>query len=442
MLEQVQGKILEGSCRTFEVHNAHALVEHRKHGPHKVTGIVHLLDLLPFGLTGFSRDGCGAALFGASSIIFDSSLHPFDLFVPLHLAFFDLLDEVFWLEDSSVRVHFHDVHVHELFLRNTFPSDDISHIYDAVISIVSIVVEEDVLRVVVGLVNHQQLGAVLLEVALLPARVVLRDDEGAVLLQSCELTGEGFDVVSYHFALVSLLNHVDLGDGFDSLCSSSDHDKFLHLVTRSVHRNLLGVVLDPEVLGIFRPVELDERSVVPSVEAGVLSAAEFVELVDYSIQVFAKTVERNRELLLLFAQVHNHTEEGWHQVVLALAKDALKHPAVIVALSDFFDLDRVIVLIILVDVGDLLFFVLHLEGSLFARNAELLSRALGQSQLLEQLLLGVLEFGARTAWFSETANFSHAGLSINRDQEVKPLWAILTYSTLGSLLPSSSLTDG
>jgi len=54
-------------------------------------------------------------------------------------------------------VHLNHVHVHVLSLVDLLASDDIAHINDAIIALIGVVVEPDVLRVVIRLVDQEQL---------------------------------------------------------------------------------------------------------------------------------------------------------------------------------------------------------------------------------------------------------------------------------------------
>jgi len=86
--------------------------------------------------------------------VFNSSLNSLDLEVSLFVSIFILLDEVLRLENSSVWVDLNDIHVHVFALWDLLARNDVSHIDDAVfITLISIVIEEDVLRVVVSLVH-------------------------------------------------------------------------------------------------------------------------------------------------------------------------------------------------------------------------------------------------------------------------------------------------
>ena len=54
-----------------------------------------------------------------------------------------------------MRVHLDDVHVHIFALRDFLSSDHIAYINYTIFAIISVVVEEDVLRVVISLINQE-----------------------------------------------------------------------------------------------------------------------------------------------------------------------------------------------------------------------------------------------------------------------------------------------
>ena len=72
-----------------------------------------------------------------------------DLFVSFCNCAFNQLYEVVRLENSTVGVHFDNVHVNELFEWQLLAGDNVSNIYDTVIVVVCIVIKEDVLSLVV-----------------------------------------------------------------------------------------------------------------------------------------------------------------------------------------------------------------------------------------------------------------------------------------------------
>ncbi len=72
---------------------------------------------------------------------FDSS----DFLVSLGLADFDHLDEVVRFRDSTVGLDSNNVHVHKMLVGESFASEDVSHIDDALVAFIRVIVKEDVL---------------------------------------------------------------------------------------------------------------------------------------------------------------------------------------------------------------------------------------------------------------------------------------------------------
>lgn len=173
---------LKRSRRSFEVDDAHALVEHRQDCAHQVLGVWQVLDLLPLSLFIVSL----RLLLACLSFVFDSCLYSGNFLVSLGFALFDFFDEVVRLGDCTVRVDLHNVHVHVFWLVDRLAGDDVSDINNAFITIISVVVEENMLRDVVALVDHQQLCIAVASAWLRPRRIVLLDCHAAVLLKSLQ----------------------------------------------------------------------------------------------------------------------------------------------------------------------------------------------------------------------------------------------------------------
>ena len=88
-------------------------------------------------------------------LVLDARLYALDLDVTLLVRIFVLFDEVFGLEDCSVRVHLDDIHVHIFALRDFLTSDHITYINYTIFTIISVVIEENVLCVVISLINKE-----------------------------------------------------------------------------------------------------------------------------------------------------------------------------------------------------------------------------------------------------------------------------------------------
>ena len=72
-----------------------------------------------------------------------------------------------------MRVNLYDVHVHIFALRDFLAGDHVAHVNYTVFAIVSVIVKEDVLRVVIGLVNEEEFGAAVLIIAGFPGGEVV-----------------------------------------------------------------------------------------------------------------------------------------------------------------------------------------------------------------------------------------------------------------------------
>ena len=148
ILQQIHSQILQRCIRPLQINNPHTHIQNWQNSAHQILSIGQLLQLLPLRLT---------FLLLLHHVVFffrDARFHPSDLFVTAQLALLDTLDEVVGFEDCAVGVHFHHVHIHELFVGEDFTRYEVTHIYDARFGWVSVVVEENVLGVVVGLINH------------------------------------------------------------------------------------------------------------------------------------------------------------------------------------------------------------------------------------------------------------------------------------------------
>ena len=83
---------------------------------------------------------------------------------------------------------------------------------------------------------------------------------------------------------------------------------------------LLRLISNSQIFSSFRAIKFDQWGAVSSTEAWMLSAAELVELPGDSLEIVAEGSKNDRELSLLLFQENECSEEGWDQVILALAK--------------------------------------------------------------------------------------------------------------------------
>ena len=90
-------------------------------------------------------------------------------------------------------------------------------------------------------------------------------------------------MVSDHLNIVRLIDHIDvtvvIGVGV-SLVGSIDLDSLVNAITSSIHGHVLCGVPDQKVFRILTAVEFNERCAIAAIEAGMLSRAKLVELVN------------------------------------------------------------------------------------------------------------------------------------------------------------------
>lgn len=194
MLQQEQSQAFEGRSRSLKINDTHALVEDGQYSAHEVVGVGESLNLLPFGLT-FGLTGTSENGLVVLFLVFNTCLGSVDFFITLGLSLLDHLDEVVHLHDGAGRVHLDNVHVDKLIVRNLLARNNIAAVNATVFSEVSVVIEEDLLGVVVGLVNHHQFASTRLKVGSFPAVVVFLNDHGAGFLQGLENSLEYFERV-------------------------------------------------------------------------------------------------------------------------------------------------------------------------------------------------------------------------------------------------------
>jgi hypothetical protein len=113
-------------------------------------------------------------------------LDPCYFFVSLGFAFLDFLNKVVGFSDGSVGMHFDNIHVHVLSLVYGLSSDHITDIDNALFTIVSVIVKENMLCRVVRLVYHQKLGVRIQTTRFLPCWKVFLERHGTMLLEGLE----------------------------------------------------------------------------------------------------------------------------------------------------------------------------------------------------------------------------------------------------------------
>lgn len=173
-----------------------------------------------------------------------------------------------------MRVDLDHIHVLVLALGDLLTSDHITHVHDAVfVTLIRIVVKEDVLGVVVGLIDKQKLGSTIRETARLPARVIRRNGHGAVLFESLEVALELLQVVSDQVRLISVVDHVNVTEilRLVTLVLTTHLHDFINAVTGTVEGASLRWLLDSVIFLVLAAVHFDEGRSVATIEARVLS---------------------------------------------------------------------------------------------------------------------------------------------------------------------------
>lgn len=214
-----------------------------------------------------------------------------DFLIALSFGLLNLLDEVVLFHDGIGGVDHHNVHIDELIIGNLFTSHHIAAVDNAVFHVLSVVVKENLLGVVVGLVDHHQLTSVRFFVLGSPAGVIFLDEHGAGLFESLENSLVDFEGVIDNFSLI-LVDESQLGR-ITTLMVACDHSSIFHSSGSSIHVSLLVGVRNSEFFTVLGAVKFDERSSVTAVKSGVLSRAELVEFIDHVRLVTAKSTESN-----------------------------------------------------------------------------------------------------------------------------------------------------
>lgn len=138
------------------VKNFHSLVKYWKNCLHEILLVGARLQIFPVTIN-LSFSFC-TFLFG------ETILNSFNFEVSVFLSDFNLLDVVVNFENSSMWLSLDNIFVNELVIRHNFLGNDISNIHDAVFTLIGIVVEENVMSTVVGLINKKWLSSFTVEV--------------------------------------------------------------------------------------------------------------------------------------------------------------------------------------------------------------------------------------------------------------------------------------
>jgi hypothetical protein len=153
------------------------------------------------------------------------------LFIALGFAFLDFLNKVVRLSDGSVRVHLDNVHVHVFFLRDGLSRDYVAHIYDALFTIICVVVKENVLSSIVRLINHQELGVRIKPTGLLPRWIVFLESHRTALFERLDDSLEDVKMISDHLVVTITIDIIQVHDFADSLVFARYHNSLIDSFT-------------------------------------------------------------------------------------------------------------------------------------------------------------------------------------------------------------------
>jgi hypothetical protein len=153
------------------------------------------------------------------------------LFIALGFAFLDFLNKVVRLSDGSVRVHLDNVHVHVFFLRDGLSRDYVAHIYDALFTIICVVIKENVLSSIVRLINHQELGVRIKPTGLLPRWIVFLESHRTALFERLDDSLEDVKMISDHLVVTITIDIIQVHDFADSLVFARYHNSLIDSFT-------------------------------------------------------------------------------------------------------------------------------------------------------------------------------------------------------------------
>lgn len=154
-------------------------------------------------------------------------LDPCYLFIALGFAFLNFLNEVVRLSDGSVRVHLDNVHVHVFFLGDGLSSDYVAHIYNALFTIIRIVIKENVLSSIVRLINHQELGVRIKPTRFLPRWVVFLESHRTTLFERLYDSLEDVEMISEHLVVAIAIDIIQVHDFADSIVFARYHNSLI-----------------------------------------------------------------------------------------------------------------------------------------------------------------------------------------------------------------------
>ena len=170
-----------------------------------------------------------------------------------------------------MRFGLHNVSINELLVRENLLGNDISNVNNAVFLskmiklhcylLVGIIIKEDVLSVVVSLVDEKELGILIVESTFFPVAVIILNCHRGSLLKSLQNVLELRNNVSDKFGVFILFDAIESLKQLahiisDSLVHTSAKFSILQLMRESEVARLLVCVLDFEIFGALRAIEL------------------------------------------------------------------------------------------------------------------------------------------------------------------------------------------
>lgn len=163
---------------------------------------------------------------------------------------------------------------------------------------VSIIVKENVLSVVVGLVNKQELSNLVIEFIFLPVVVVILDCHRAEFLQVLKDILVDLDWILQNLAVFIFLICVQNILHFiivviESFESSRHHLGISKIIRESPHVSFLSHLSNSEVLGSLASIEFDQWSSISTTVARMLASTELIEFPHDVLEIFSKSSEAN-----------------------------------------------------------------------------------------------------------------------------------------------------
>jgi len=233
-----------------------------------------------------------------------------------------------------------------------------------------------------------------------------------VLLERFKVALELLKVVTHNLSVIIIIDHINVAKVLARvpLMLSIDLNDLIDGITGAIQVHTLAWFPDAIVLLILAAVHLDDRRSIAAIEAGVLTGAEVVELMDHVVEVLAESVKDDGELTLLLLHVHEEAEERWDQVELSLVVQFSVHFTLGADTSLLSGLGWVDILVFLFAITFLLFFIAVCRHRAILSDAKLLTCTFRQRQSLEHFLELVLKLSSGATWPSKLLDQSHPRL--------------------------------